>query len=296
MLREFWKLVERCFYGPSDARVHGVVRIAIASAAFINWCFLWPQRHQLLAADGMLPIDAPSNLRPLSIFHYVEGHTAVDALMLLGLLGTLGVFAGVFLRLSVLVSYLFTLGYSYQATQQTGSWDNILRIAFFVLLFSPLGDPYCWPRGPSKAKRPESLPRYGLLVLKVQVSLIYLSTVWSKVADPSWRNGDLLQYFFLSVYRVGDGTWALKWPLLLAALTYLTLLIEVSVPFLLWNKTWRPLGFLLGWGLHLSIALSSNVGLFSLVMMSCYFVFLDGDDMDRAEALFARVKQGISSS
>jgi hypothetical protein len=267
-----------------------VVRIAFACASFVNWCFLWPQRYQLLASDGMLPVETPSNLRPLSVFHHVEGHAAIDALMLIGLLGIVGVFTGVRLRLSILVTYLFTLGYSYQAIAETGSWDNILRIVSFVLLLSPLGDPYCWRRRPPKPAS-QTLPRYGLLVLKIQVSLIYFSTVWHKVADSNWRNGDLLQYFFLSVYRIGDGTWALKWPLLLASLTYLTLVIEMSVPLLLWNKRWRPLGFLLGWGLHLSIAATSNIGLFSLVMMSCYFVFLDGDDIDRLERIFARMKQ-----
>jgi hypothetical protein len=99
----------------------------------------------------------------------------------------------------------------------------------------------------------------------------------------------VLQYFGLSIFSSTESTWFLEWPLLMALLTYGTLIVELVVPFALWSKRWRMWGLLLGIGLHLGIALSSTLAIFSIVMLATYCAFLDGDDIDRIQSVLCRV-------
>ena len=58
-------------------------------------------------------------------------------------------------------------------------------------------------------------------------------------------------------------------------MTYGTLVIELSVPILVWNRRLRPWVLLAGLGLHLGIEYSIRVGFFSLAMFTLYLSFLD---------------------
>ena len=56
---------------------------------------------------------------------------------------------------------------------------------------------------------------------------------------------------------------------------------ESSVPFLCWIKKTRWLGMFVGFALHAGIAVTTDLGLFSLAMLPLYLSFLDGDDLAR---------------
>jgi hypothetical protein len=65
-----------------------------------------------------------------------------------------------------------------------------------------------------------------------------------------------------------------------ALLTYGTLLVEVSIPFLLWARRTRWLGVGLGAGLHIGIALTSELALFTLAMLPLYASYFEAADFD----------------
>jgi hypothetical protein len=278
---DFW-------FRAADARVYGLLRITLAAAALLNLGVLWPERYRLFARDGSL---APlASLRDAwqpgfySLFHDFGSHLAVDVTFGVGAIVLVSLLLGIAPRLAAIFAWLFHLNYTRWAFYDLTGWDNLLRGSFFLLAFFPAGDPYCleyrWQQKPA----PQTRPRYGLLLLRWQVLVMYLSTVWLKADNFHWRRGDVLGYFHASVFSKVDLSWSFRFPATLAFVTYATLLLELALPFLLLSKRWRALGFALGLALHGWIGLTTEVGIFSVVTLATYPAFLDGDDLDRVDA------------
>jgi hypothetical protein len=74
-------------------------------------------------------------------------------------------------------------------------------------------------------------------------------------------------------------------------LTWGTLLIELLVPILLWQRKFRFWGFALGLGLHAGIAVSAKLALFSLAMVPLYVAFLEQQDWDTMARWWSKLRQ-----
>src|SRR5690606_20257285 len=106
-------------------------------------------------------------------------------------------------------------------------------------------------------------------------------TVWQKVDDSYWRSGEFTAYFMMSVYS------RFRWPgmadleALSAVMTYGTLAAELAIAWLLVFKRTRLWGFIVGCGLHVGIAVTAKLTIFSAATMMLYPAFLDDDDIER---------------
>ncbi|MGL4514552.1 MAG: HTTM domain-containing protein [Lacipirellulaceae bacterium] len=202
---------------------------------------------------------------------------AGGAIVMLGL--------GVFPRFAAAAVYAWHVSYCHAAFPALVGWDDLLRVYSFLLLISPLGGVWslpAWWRGRNGAPTdPWRLvaPLYGLTLMRFQLVMVYLDTVWSKLDDPYWRGGQMISYFQMSVYaRWPSAVWA-DLPLSSCLLTYGTLAAEVAIPVLLLTRHLRWLGMAVGVGLHLGIAVSSTLSLFSLAIFAVYPVFLNAEGM-----------------
>jgi hypothetical protein len=142
----------------------------------------------------------------------------------------------------------------------------------------------------ARASDEKAPPAYGLRFVQWQVLLIYLGTFWLKAPDPFWRNGEAVAYFLMSMFaRFPNPTMSDIGPVG-ALFDYGTLFIEATVPFFLWMRRTRWLGIFLGFCLHVGIAITSKIALFSLTMLSLYPAFLEETDFET----FARVRRWFS--
>jgi hypothetical protein len=123
-------------------------------------------------------------------------------------------------------------------------------------------------------------------MMQWQLAIIYMVTVWEKVPDAYWRNGQLLAYFSVSLFsRAPDMLLLVRHEWISALATYLSLAIEASIPwFLLFRRT-RMLGLLAGFGLHFLVALTAKITIFSTCVMVPYAAFLERADIDWLSAL-----------
>lgn len=298
--------LEQLFFAPTDARIYTLLRVVLAGVSLVNWFCLLPYVDQMFLEVGGFPRHTPLASRPYSVFYYLsDSWIAVSfwvvPVLILGL-----VWGGRLARPSLVTLWLWTLSYNNYSRLHTVGWDVVLRAVLFLLVFAPLGSPLLrssllrpWRGSSSPATTPRypptTAPRYGLLLVQIQVALIYLATAWHKLPAAEWRDGTVMIYFFASHHSTVAGPWVADWPLTLALVTYATLLIEMALPFLLWKKSTRPWGLLLGGALHLGIAITSDLLLFSIVILSTYVAFLDGDDLDRALARLSWRRRDIAS-
>lgn len=135
----------------------------------------------------------------------------------------------------------------------------------------------------SAAARPPSY--FPVRLLQAQIAIVMLSAGIWKLRGDDWVDGTALYY----VTRL-DGFWgnlplpsaALGSRFVLRALSYATLVLELSVPLLIWLPRTRRVALGCALGFHACLAYSMNLFLFAPIMMLGWCAFLQSSDFDWA--------------
>ena len=270
------ELARRFFFEPIDARVYAAVRASYGAASLAIVIELWPMRKLLFCADGALVrTDLPWYL-PL---RWVDSEAGVSALMI-----AMGVFAaftavGLFTRVSTAAMYLWAFSYGSVASPAETGYDALARLVGLALLVSPTVRSWSVDArlfGPG----PAEVPRYGLRLIQWQLAIVYAVTVWLKLPDPYWRNGEFMTYFMMSIFsRTPSAVWV-DWGRAMALASWGSLLLETTIPILLFTPRARRLGIWGGILLHGGIAIASTIGMFSLCMVPLFAAFLTAEDFE----------------
>ena len=265
-----------------DDRRYALLRIAFATVMLINIVHLWPYRVTLLCVDGIIdPVVATNSGAGLhlSIFAVVNSPVPVTIVFIAAAVATLLLASGKLARPMLGILFWFLLSIMQRAPVSAAGWDFILLNLAFILLFSPLGEkwrPQHLLLRKGTPPDPQIVPRYGLVLIQLQVFVIYWQTVIQKVGDYYWQTGDFMTYFMLSHHSRFPGAWVINWQGLLDILTYLTLMVELAIPILLWIPKTRKAGLFLGVTFHLGIAIFGvNLAIFSMVMIITFLAFIN---------------------
>ncbi len=110
------------------------------------------------------------------------------------------------------------------------------------------------------------------------MTMIYLSAGVSKLAGQSWWDGSAM-FYVSRMENYGGRHWLpMIWtetPWMMQWATWLGLLLELSLPVLLWLKRTRRLAIVLGIVFHLAIESILNLFLFEWIMILGLLTFLD---------------------
>jgi hypothetical protein len=172
----------------------------------------------------------------------------------------------------------------------TNGLDALLRIAAVVVLLLPAGRVCSLDarrRGPL-VPAPEQL--WPLRLFELQVSVVMLAAALWKAKGSDWTNGSALHY--VTGLRGFWGNWPVpgaftESPALLAAATYLTLGLELSLPFAAWVPSLRRPALVVAVGFHLALAYAMNLFLFPWIMILGWCSFLRTTDLDLARRAFS---------
>jgi hypothetical protein len=120
-------------------------------------------------------------------------------------------------------------------------------------------------------------------MLQIQVSLMYLFTVFIKVRGKTWGSGTAVGYALQLGHftRIPVPQGIIDSLVLINVLTWGTLVIELSMAVLVWNRRLRPWVLAGGIALHLSIELTMKVGFFSSAVLVTYIAFVPDETMTR---------------
>lgn len=278
--------LEEWFLGPADPRSYASVRIAYAFAALCTLIDFWPLRITLLANTGLFGgADRGAPLTTLNVFRISSAESAVTGVFVAAAVAAVLLALGFLPRLMALVVYVWTLSYADTAQTALSGFDTILRVIGFVLVIGPQVS--TWSLGPSWAKGGNAHPRrWGLRLVQWQLMLIYVCTVWLKAPDEFWRRGEAITYFMMSMFARHPSPWFSHHLAIGGVLTYGTLLIETSLPLLLWTRKTRMFGVLVGAGLHIGIGVSAKLALFTLAMVPLYLSFFETADFEWLSSLW----------
>ncbi|MCW2570607.1 MAG: hypothetical protein JWO88_665 [Frankiales bacterium] len=288
VLTRAWTGWSRWAFDPIDTASMAALRIAVGLLTVAWTLSMLPDANTFLSRSGV----------QRGLPHYDSGAWSVQLgppyiVLAVLLLAGVGLALGWRTRIVSVVVAVLLLAVQRRDPWVLNSGDLLLReLAFFVMLM-PAGETWSLDahrrarRGLTERRRAP----WALRLVQLQVSALYLFSVWAKVRGVDWNDGTAvgiaLQLEDLQRFTLPA---ALSSSLLVSAvLTYSSLAVEASLAFGLWLPRLRYWVMAAGVGLHLGIEASLLIGFFSLAVISSYLAFVPPEHL---RALVARL-QGL---
>ena len=225
--------------------------------------------------------------------HMLSGSFAWQAfLFILSALFGVALLLGYRTSWAVAISWFLLMGSQARQPMILQGNDVLLRCALFWSIFVPLGARFSLDSLAKNATTYHSnrILSWGTAAIILQLSLVYFNAGIPKVSY-EWRGDFNALYYVLNMdyFTNPFGYWLLQYPAILVLLTKATLLLEVSVPFLLLmplgNAYLRLILFAIMVGFHLGIYLCMDVGLFSFMCIAYWLVVLPSLFWDKLTAV-----------
>jgi hypothetical protein len=157
--------------------------------------------------------------------------------------------------------------------------DQLLTVVALILALSCCGAALSLDqrRRTGSFRSAQTMAPWPIRLMQVQLSLVYLVSVQAKLSGKFWADGAAASYTWRT-----DGRWALlsapEWlsanAILVNAATWGTLLIELAIAVLVWNRRWRFWVLAAGVVMHLTMMITMNVAFFSVAMFVLYLAFI----------------------
>jgi len=277
-----WAGWSRWAFAPVDTAPMAALRILVGLLT-VGWTLsLLPDAGTFLGPHGVQP----------GLPHYDSGGWTVQlgspyAVLAVLLAAAVALTVGWRTRVASVVVAVLLLVVQRRDPWVLNSGDLLLReLAFFVMLM-PAGQTWSLDarrRGTERLRAP-----WALRLVQLQISALYLFSVWAKVRGQSWNDGTAvgmaLQLKDLQRFAVPS---SVATSLLVSTLlTYSSLAVEAGLAFGLWLPRLRYVVMAAGIGLHLGIEASLLIGWFSLAVVSSYVVFVPAEHLRAARAAVA---------
>ncbi len=276
----------RFWFEPVSTSTLGVVRIGFGLVTLLWALTLAPDLRAFYSSSGILP-KQPTVAWTWGLLEHSSSMPLVLTVFALLVVGSVGVLLGCWTRFSLLMVFVGLMSFERRDPWVLNTGDWLLRILSFYLLLAPAGaalsvDRYVRHRG-EFWQSPLRSP-WVVRLIQIQLSAVYLFSVWAKVQGTDWNNGTAVSY----ALRIGDFS-RVHLPHAIAAsallsnlLTFGALATELSLAFLVWNRKARPYVLAAGVSMHLLIDSTMLVGFFSYEVFIAYLAFIPEDKMDAA--------------
>lgn len=290
----FW---DRFWFAPISVATLAMVRIAFGAIVLAWAAAIAPNALAFFSSHGVLP-DHPATGPRWGLLAVFQSDAAVVAVLVVLFASAICLLIGYRPRIAALGAWVALMSLTRRDPFVFNSGDALLRNIAFFLTLAPSGEALSLDRWRTDRASfwlfPARAP-WALRLIQLQISMVYLFTVWAKARGEHWFAGtavsESLRVDDLLRLRLPD---ALTDSLLLAnLLTFGTLAVELSIALLIWNRRWRPYVIVAGIVLHGFIELTFALGFFSTVMIASYLSFVPEETM---EGFLGRVRTRMRGS
>lgn len=291
--RRFW-------FEPQSTATLAVVRIAFGLLMTLWTLSLAPSLFDFFTRDGILPESRSFREGQSgwwSVFDLFGSDTAVVIGWALLLIASVCLMLGLFTRVAAVVVFVLLLSFERRNAWVFHAGDTLLRIIAFYLCFAPAGAALSLDRLRTARERFWEFPLRAPIVirlLQIQVSIIYISTVWAKVRGKTWNDGTAVVYSLNldDLARFPVPAFVLDSELLANLVTWGVLAGELAIGILVWVPRLRPWVLGIGVALHLGIDIGLRVAFFSWTVFVLYVAFLPPR---RVEAFILAVRERVAT-
>ena len=205
---------------------------------------------------------------------------------------------GCLTRITSILTFVIHISYCQRATLATFGLDQICGILLMYLMLGPSGADYSvdnlwrrlrrWRRDQKSASAAEYRPlptaaaNLSIRLIQVHYCIIYFFAATGKLQGETWWTGEALWNALANYeYQSSDLTWLAWYPEVLQLMTHVTILWELSFPYLIWNPALRPFLLIVGMLMHLGIGAFLGMWTFGLAMIFGYVAFIDPETIRR---------------
>ncbi len=283
------------FFGtPTNGASAGVFRLTLGLCACWQSLGVWLNLRRFWGHDGLIPYGIVGSEKYIWLSPFSWAPTSDAVLYGHAILFTVASFfllIGVYPRVFALLLAWTHLSLQFRNPFILNSGDRLFMIVCALAVATPLAHRFSvheWLRKRRGKPAPGIATLWGMRLLQIQLAYVYLNSALAKLGNERWRNGMALRDVLSSPVFA-------EWPMyidftpIIWALTYSTLVFELSFPVLIWFK--RPKLWLLAYGIlfHVGIDSLMVIPIFSYIMISTYPVFLEDAEVERAIAWVRRV-------
>ena len=267
-----WRAWERFWFEPISSATTVLVRTAFGVLVFLWALSVLPDATALFGPGGVLA-DSPHQAGGWSLLDLWNGNALAIGLIVAVAAAGICLALGAWPRLAAAVVFVAFVSLGKRNPFVGNSGDGLIRVLSLYILLAP----------PIRGLRefPKRAP-WALRLIQVQVSLLYLATVWAKLRGHTWPDGTAVGYAFrlddLTRFPLPD---VARYLVVVNVLTWVALGIELSIGVLVWTRRLRPWVLLAGVALHLGIEYRLRVGFFSWAILVSYLSFVPPDVAER---------------
>jgi hypothetical protein len=276
---------QRFWFEPVSTSTLAVFRIAVGILTLFWATALADNALDFFSPAGVLPVPPPRRYG-LSLLALDQSSGFIVALFVVLIIAAVCLIAGYQTRIATGVAFVIVLSLTRRNEYWVQGGDVLLRIMLLFLFFAPAGAALSldrWRRDRANFWTFPARAPWALRLLQIQLTVLYLFAVWSKVQGERWNNGTAIAIIWLAEdvtrfqlpYLIRDN-------LLISNLaTYGTLVVELAMAVLIWNRRLRPWVMAGGIALHLFIEVTFALAWFPIATVILYITFVPPDVMDR---------------
>ena len=285
------------WFTPQPAYTLGLVRMMFGVVVVAWTLTLLPDFSRVFGEQGVAPVYPLLDYQ-WSVFEVWPGDRALWIGWVLLLLSAVAMTVGWHSRFAAIVVFVLFHSFNRRGAFVFNAGDQLLTVVALILALSCCGAALSLDqrRRTGSFWSAQTMAPWPIRLMQVQLSLVYLVSVQAKLSGKFWADGAAASYTWRT-----DGRWALlsapEWlsanAILVNAATWGTLLIELAIAVLVWNRRWRFWVLAAGVVMHLTMMVTMNVAFFSVAMFVLYLAFIPWETV---QSLPGRLKRRRSSA
>ncbi len=180
-----------------------------------------------------------------------------------------GLVLGLFPRVSAIVAWFLHLCAAKSGGLVSYGLDTFMTIGLFYLMLAPLPDQYCldWRLRDLRPKNPQLLG-FWQRVLQLHLCIAYFFSGLAKSVGSGWWDGsNVWRALIRPPFNVIDPEILVRWKYLFPLAGILIWVLEFAYPVFIWSTRTRKIWLLSVCAMHVIIAVTMGMYLFSLVMI-----------------------------
>lgn len=286
----------RFWFSPTDPTTLSLIRVLAGLMLFYTHAVWTLDLEAFFGEQSWLPreVIAHANLNGYSwsVLNWCRTPAALWSMHLVALAIFALLTVGLWTRAASVLAFVFTVSYAHRTPGALYGLDQINSLLAMYLMVGPSGSRFsidAWrarrvatlPTGLVPVARgslhdsPSATTNLAIRLMQCHMCVIYLFAGLSKLQGLSWWNGFAFWGGIANQeYQTLDLTWLADWPLVINALTHLTVAFELSYCVLIWNRWPRPLVLLAAICLHLGIVIALGMPTFGLAMLIANVAFV----------------------
>lgn len=237
----------------------------------------------------------------MNIFHlFGDSAPVVHTMMGVYALSLIFALVGFRTRSSLLVALICMVSFHQRNIWLLSSSEVLMRTIMILLVCAPAGNALSVDSLLDKKKNllPKEWAPWALRLIQIQISVVYLWTVWHKLKGDQWIDGTAVYYATrldsmtnFPVPFLLDNLFTIK------LMTWGTLVLEFALGTLIWFREFRKPLIIAGVFFHLGIEYMMSIPFFELIMIALLINFFTPQELRAfVQVTRERMRESIRSS